>query len=383
MRILQLYKDYAPVVGGIENHMRVLAEGLHGAGHEVRVLVTNRARKTVRETIAGVDVYKAARWLAISSAPVSGPFYPALRRLATDTHITHAHVPYPPGELGQLLLGRSQRFVMTYHSDIVRQRLLGFLYRPFLRRALQQADGIIVSNPMYIQDSPFLAAHADKCRVIPFGIDLARFAPSATQAQQSAEIRARYAGNGGASDHTRPLLLFVGQFRHYKGVDVLLQAMSQIDAELLIVGEGPLGEAWRQQAHAAGIGARVHFLGGVSDAELVNLYHAATVFVLPSTNRAETLGIVQIEAMACGTPLVCTELGTGTTFVNRHGETGLVVPPGDAPALAAAINRILTDVDLQAQMGAAGRERAAAEFAAPIMIQRTIEFYETLFTGNL
>ncbi|MEX1018460.1 MAG: glycosyltransferase [Litorilinea sp.] len=375
MRILQLYKDYAPVVGGIENHIRVLAEGLQGQGHQVQVLVTNQSRTTQQEKIGNVDVYKAARWLAISSAPISGPFYPALRRLARDCDIAHAHAPYPPGELGQLWLGSSRRFVLTYHSDIVRQRLLGFLYGPFLRRVLHAAHGIIVSNPVYIHDSPFLASHAAKCRVIPFGIDLDRFAATPAVATRAAQIRAHY--------DARPLILFTGQFRHYKGVDVLIEAMQdpalqQIDAQLLIVGQGPLGAAWQTQVADAGLGQRIAFLGNVDDAELVALYHAAQVFALPSTNRAETLGIVQIEAMACGTPLVCTELGTGTTFVNQHMQTGLVVPPHDAPALAAALHRILTEPELAQRMGAAGRARAATVFAAPAMIQQTIDYYREL-----
>lgn len=375
MRILQLYKDYAPVVGGVENHIRVLAEGLHARGHQVQVLVTSPTRKTQQETIGNVAVYKAARWLAISSAPVSGPFYPALRRLARASDITHAHAPYPPGELGQMWLGGSPRFVITYHSDIVRQRILGFFYRPLLRRVLQQADGIIVSNPVYIHDSPFLAEQRAKCRVIPFGIELDRFAATPTVAQRAAELRAHYGD--------RPLILFAGQFRHYKGVDVLIAAMQdarlqEIDAQLLIVGRGPLGATWQAQAEAAGLGDRIAFLGSVDDAELVALYHAAQVFVLPSTNRAETLGIVQIEAMACGTPLVCTELGTGTTFVNRHGETGLVVPPHDMRALAAAIHQILSDPQMAQRMGAAGRRRAQEVFAAPAMIEQTIAYYQQL-----
>lgn len=375
MRILQFYKDYAPVMGGIENHMRVLAEGLHQAGHTVRVLVTSPDRHSTHTQIGGVDVYKTARWLAISSAPISGPFYPTLRRLEADSDIAHAHAPYPPGELGHLLLGQSRAFVMTYHSDIVRQRVLGFFYSPFLRRVLQLADGILVSNPMYIQDSPFLAACAEKCRVVPFGIDLARFDLTEPRAQAVAELRTRFA--------SRPLLLFVGQFRHYKGVDVLLQAMAQIDAELLIVGQGPLGDEWRRLAQTLGVGERVHFLGPVSDEELVNLYHAAQVFVLPSTNRAETLGIVQIEAMACHTPLVCTELGTGTSFVNRHGETGFVVPPHAPDALAQAINQILADPTLQQSMGKAGRERAETVFSAPGMIGQTAAFYREILEKKL
>lgn len=368
MRVLYLYKDYFPVLGGIENHIRHLAVGLHARGVETQVLVTNTANHTVAATIDGVPVYKTARQLNISSAPVSLPFFPAVRRLEAGVEIAHLHMPYPPGELAHLLLGRSQRLVATYHSDIVRQRVLGALYRPFLWQVLRRADLIAVSNPVYIQDSPFLRRYADKCRVIHFGIDLARFALTPSIAQQATAWQARYQG--------QPLILFVGRLRHYKGIDVLIEAMRQVtDAHALIVGIGPMEAAWRAQAEVMGVTDRVTFLGEVPDVDVLALYHAASLFVLPSTNRAETLGIVQLEAMACALPLVCTELGTGTSYVNQHGVTGFVVPPNDPPALAAALQRLAADAGLRARLGAAGRRRVEAEFTQQEMLDRTLALY--------
>lgn len=368
MRVLYLYKDYFPVLGGIENHIKMLAEGLLARGVDAQVLVTNTANRTAQEIIEGVPVLKTARQINVSSAPVSLPFFPAVRRLEAGVDIAHLHMPYPPGELAQLLLGRSRRVVATYHSDIVRQRVLGALYRPFLWQVLRRARLIAVSNPVYIQDSPFLRRYAEKCRVIHFGIDLARFASTPVVAQQAAAWQVRYTG--------QPLLLFVGRLRHYKGVDVLIDAMRQVEnARALIVGVGPMAQAWRERTQTAGVADRVTFLGELSDADVLALYHAASVFVLPSTNRAETLGIVQLEAMACGLPLICTELGTGTSYVNQHGVTGLVVPPNDPAALAAAIQRLVADPALRAAMGAAGQRRVAQEFARTVMLDRTLAFY--------
>lgn len=369
MQILYLYKDYYPVLGGIENHIKLLAEGLQARGLVTQVLVTNTANHTVQELIGGVPVLKTARQLNVSSAPVSLPFFPAVRRLEAGIDIAHLHMPYPPGELAHLLLGRSRRMVATYHSDIVRQRVLGALYRPFLWQVLRRASLIAVSNPIYIQDSPFLRRYAEKCRVIHFGVDLNRFAATPAVLQQAAAWRARHP--------EQALLLFVGRLRHYKGVDVLIQAMRTVEqAHALIVGVGPLEQSWRALAQAAGVTDRVTFLGEVPDADVLALYHAADLFVLPSTNRAETLGIVQLEAMACGLPLVCTELGTGTSYVNQHGVTGLVVPPGDAPALAEAINALLARAETRDKMGAAGRRRVEAHFSITTMVQTTLAFYE-------
>lgn len=366
MKILHLYKDYYPVLGGIENHVRLLAEGLRTRGIDVRVLVTNTVRQTVSETINGVPVTKTARLLNVSSAPVSLSFYPELIRLNRWADLVHLHMPYPPGEIGQLFLGR-RPFVLTYHSDIVRQKVMGFFYAPFLRWVLRRAERIVVSNPIYIQTSPFLQPWAGKCEVIHFGLDLNRFAHTPEIDRRAAELRAQFGS---------PIILTVGKLRHYKGIDVLIEAMHQVDARALVAGEGPMGPAWRQKAQDEGLTERVLFLGRVSDDDLIALYHAADLFVLPSTNRAESWGIVQTEAMACGLPVVCTELGTGTSYVNQDGVTGLVVPPGDPAALAGAINTLLADPALRRRMGEAARQRAATMFSSQAMIEQTLALYE-------
>lgn len=367
MRVVHLYKDFAPVVGGIENHIRVLAQAQAAQGLDVEVLVTNTGPETVRTTVDGVPVTKTGRQLNISSAPISLGFYPALRRLETGADIAHAHLPYPPGELGHLLWGRSRGLVLSYHSDIVRQRVLGAVYSPFLRLLLRRADRISVASPTYIQTSRFLAPVADKCRVVPYGIDLDAFRATPAVEAAAAALRAHHA--------PKPLLTYVGKFRHYKGVDVLLTAMRDVDAHLLIIGSGPLEADLRQQAQACGVQARVTFMGEISDADKLAALYASECFVLPSVNRAEAFGIVLIEAMACGLPLISTELGTGTSFVNQHEVTGLVVPPSDPAALAAAIRRLLADPTRRAEMAAAARVRVAAEFSREVMVQRILDLY--------
>ncbi len=367
MRVLHIYKDYAPVVGGIENHIGLLAQAQRAQGIDARVLVTNTSAETIETTIHGVPVVKTGRQLNISSAPISLSFYGWLRRLEKGIDITHAHLPYPHGELGHLLLGSSRALVLSYHSDIVRQRVLGTFYSPFLRVLLRRANRISVASPAYIRTSPFLAPVADKCRVLPYGIDLSAFEATPEIRQVAAELRARHA--------PKPLLLYVGKLRHYKGLNVLIEAMQQIDAHLLVIGSGMLEEEWRGQASALGLDDRISFLGELSDADKLIALYASDLFVLPSTNRAEAFGIVLIEAMACGLPLISTELGTGTSFVNQHEQTGLVVPPGDPDALAAAINRLLGDDELRKRMGAAALARVHAEFSQATMTARMTSLY--------
>ncbi len=368
MRVLHLYKDYAPVFGGIENHIRVLAEGLRVDGVDARALVTNTGPRTVHETITGVPVTKTGRQANLSSAPLSLGFLIELWKQEHGADIAHAHAPYPPGELAHLFLGGARRFVITYHSDIVKQKVLGAAYAPFLRMALKRASLIAVATPVHIQISPYLQVVAEKCRVIPYGQDLSRFAPTPARAEAAAVLKARYGGG--------PLVLFVGRLRHYKGVDVLIRAMRDVPtAQALIAGIGPEEAGCRTLTGELGLGQRVHFLGEPTDDELATLYRAADVFVLPSTNRAEMFGIVQIEAMASGLPVICTELGTGTSFVNRHGKTGLVVSPNDPAALAEAIVQILDNPDLARRMGEAGLARSAAEFSVDVMVRRTLDLY--------
>jgi rhamnosyl/mannosyltransferase len=265
--------------------------------------------------------------------------------------------------LAQLFAGK-RRTVITYHSDIVKQRTLLRLYDPFLRRTLARADRIIAASPNYVQSSPYLRRVAEKCRIVPYGVDGARFAHPEPLAVTA--LRQKYG---------EPLVLFVGLFRYYKGLTYLVEAMRDVPAHLVLVGAGPLDGELREQVRRDRLDDKVHFAGVVADNDLPSFYHACDVFVLPSSQRSEAFGISQIEAMCCAKPIVCTELGTGTSFVNVDGETGFVVPPRDPLALAAALTKLLTDNELRGRMGHAARRRAAEQFSKEDMIERTEAVY--------
>jgi rhamnosyl/mannosyltransferase len=365
MHILHIYKDYYPVLGGIENHLKLLAEAQAALGHRVSVLVTSAGQRTRIETINGVRVIFAGRFATVASTPLSVELLLHVARQQPD--IIHLHFPYPLGDVAQRLLGRRGRLVISYHSDIVRQKRLLHFYAPFLRAALARADRIIATSPRYIATSPFLSRHAAKCTVVPLGIDLASF--TTADPAEVAQIRAQFGG---------PLILFVGRFRYYKGLTYLIQAMAQTPGHALLIG----GEATTYQADlkacacAAGVADRVHFLGQ-QEHHLAAFYHAADLFVLPSIERSEAFGIVQVEAQAAALPVVCTELGTGTSYVTQHGATGFVVPPSDPAALARAIQVLLANPELAQRMGLAGQRRAQQEFSHTRMVERIEQVYET------
>ena len=371
MRVLYVYKDYYPVLGGIEGHIRILAEGLAARGIAVQVLVTNTERHTVTEEIGGVSVTKAARLGTLSSAPLS---LELVRRIGDfQPDIAHLHFPYPVGELATLWRGRARRLVVTYHSDIVRQKYLGWAYGPFVRRLLDRANAVIVSNPTFLRNSPFVAAQAQKTVVIPFGQKLATFEPTVQSRARAQEIRAEYGER---------IALFVGKLRYYKGVANLITAMCEVNpsVQTLIAGSGPMETAWKALAQAKGVGGRVHFVGRITARELPAYFQAAKMFVLPSSHPSETFGIVQSEAMASGLPCICTELGTGTSYVNQHGITGLVVPSRDPHALAIAINMLDDNEPERLKMARAALARARAEFSHTVMIDRTMKLYERLLS---
>ena len=366
MHILHVYKDYFPVLGGMENHIRVVAEGLAERGHQVTVAVSNTYPKTEIERRNGVAIIKAAQWLRKASTPISPMSLPLSWRVPAD--IIHLHHPFPPGDLLYWLRGGKAKLVITYQSDIVRQRRLLQLYRPLLTRTLNAADRIIAASPQYIQTSPWLAPHAAKCRVIPLSVDTERFNQLDHAAIQA--LREQVAA---------PMVLFVGRFRHYKGLHFLLEALPKIPkAKLVLVGIGPEEARLRELAQRLGVGERIIWAGEVPDQALPNYYAAADVFVLPSHLRAEAFGIVQLEALAAGIPIVSTELGTGTSFVNATGQTGFVVPPADPAALARAITVLLENPGLRAQFGANGRQRASSTFSPQRMLDQIEELYREI-----
>ncbi len=363
MHILHLYKDYFPVLGGIENHIKVLAEAQALAGHDVTVLVCARARRTQRETLNGVTVLKAGRLGNVAGMPLSLAQPWQLSKLRPD--IVHVHSPYPLGEAANWLLGRGRATVITHHSDVVRQRGWLQLYGPLLRRVLRAADRIVATSPRYIESSPWLRPVRDRCTVIPLGVDVSRFVPKERAPADP------------------PQILFVGRLRYYKALDILLRALTQVpQARLTVVGDGEMEEAWVALSRRLGLAERVTFAGEVADADLPGHYQRADLFVLPSNARAEAFGVVLLEAMASGLPCITTELGTGTSWIVQDGVTGRVVPPADPQSLASAINRLLADDGLRQEMGRQARRRAMQEFSEEKMITRTLELYKRVLESS-
>jgi rhamnosyl/mannosyltransferase len=359
VKVLHIFKDYfPPTVGGIEQHIHEVVHSLDG--FEFTVLTSSRSRRAAREDDDEVRVVRTPEYGRLLSNPLTPAWPRLLRRLRPD--LLHVHMPAPGAELAFLAAQTAVPLVASYHADIVRGPGLARAYRPFQQAFLRRAARIAVSSARLLATSPALRPHRARAVVIPYGVDPRDWAPRPPAAD---ELRARHCG---------PIVLFLGRLVRYKRVDLLMEAMNGLDATLLVVGDGP---ERRSLDRLAG-GARVVFAGAVNNDQRAAYYHAADLFALPSPTRAEAFSMAMLEAMACGTPAICAEVGTGTSWLNAHGVTGVVVRSGDSDALRAAITELLYDEPARRAMGEAAARRVAEQFPKTAMLDALRSLYLSL-----
>lgn len=357
-RILHCYRTFFPETqGGLEQVILESAQKTYSCG------VLTLAGVPGQHILHGkVLVLAEKRWLSIASCCIGPGLVRALYRL--NPSLLHFHFPWPFGDLAYLLAGRSRPLVITYHSDIVRQRFLGALYRPLMKRFLDRADRIVATSPNYAESSRILATYSEKVEVIPLGVSESGYpVPSV---DQFAATEQRFG---------RDFMLFVGVLRYYKGLEFLIRAAVGQPYKVVIAGKGPEFETL--SSLAKGIGAdNVVFAGFVSDVEKVTLMRLCRAVVFPSHLRSEAFGVTLIEGLMYGKPLISCEIGTGTSFVNKNGETGHVIPPSDPTALRDAMNDLQNDPRKAERMGQAGRERYEKMFTGERMAAAYRELYD-------
>jgi glycosyltransferase involved in cell wall biosynthesis len=384
MRICHLGKFYPPAAGGIETHLRTLAGAQARLGAHVQVICVNHrdrsgrdvtwenfsATPDVEEWDGAVNVVRLGRSASIARLDLCPRLMHRLRRLErADFDVLHLHVPNPTMVLTLAAARLRVLSVVSYHSDVVKQRLLAQLQRPFESAVFSRASAILAASPNYRTGSACLRRWNAKVRVFPYGIDLAGFRnPSTAALQAGARFR---------REHDQPLWLAVGRLVYYKGLDVALRALAKVPGRLLIVGDGPLRHELSALAERLDVASRVIWAGRLNEDELIGAYHAATALWLPSNARSEAFGIVQIEAMACGCPVINTNIpGSGVAWVSQHEETGLTVPINDPESFSAAVCRLIAEPGLRERLSRGARARADAEFDAQVMARRTLAVYE-------
>ncbi|GGK46842.1 glycosyltransferase [Salinarimonas ramus] len=354
LNVLHVYRTYFPdPPGGLQEAIRQICRATAPLGVESTIFTLSPDPRPTTIRMDEATVVRARSYAAPASCDLGGPeALIRFRALAAKADVVHYLHPWPFADLMGVLGRRDRPVVLTYISDIVRQRTLGRLYAPLMRRHLRHADVIVANAPSYAATSPILSVPevAPRVRVVPLGIVRPAQAPEA-----DARVLARLSLEG------RPFFLFLGVLRYYKGVEFLVRAAAQAGTTVVVAGDGP--ERQRLESIAHETGADVRFAGFVTDAEKHALLSAARALVLPSHLRSEAFGMVLVEAAMAGKPAISTEIGTGTSFVVAHDASGLVVPPEDPPALAGAMRRLADEPGLAERLGAGALERYEAMFS--------------------
>lgn len=362
-RVLHLGKYYPPHLGGMEVYLQQLVS--HQAKvMDVAAIVTNDLRHTQVEFRDGAKITRVASLGVIASMPVTPTMTWHIHQCKVD--LIHLHTPNPGAALALLMSQHSGKLIITHHADTLGRKHLRRLSDPIVRKVMKQSAAIIVTSKRYLESSEELAPFRHKCSIIPLGVD----DPSSLEAADEAlsqQIRSLYGDR---------LILAVGRLVPYKGFEYLIQSMKNVGGTLLLIGRGPSQGDMQACIKESCVQDKVHMLGHVDD--LVPYYKAASMFVMPSITRAEAFGVVQMEAMAAGIPVINTDIPSGVPEVSVHGQTGFTVPPQNPEAMADAINLLLDNTVLRQQFGNAARERVRDRFSVESMVRQTMDLYETV-----
>lgn len=372
MKILQVNKFYYPATGGIERVIQYIAEGLCDKT-DMKVLVCQQKGPSFEEKINGVSVYRAKSYGTLFSMPISLDFINKFKKMSRDRDIIHLHMPFPLADMACMFSGYKGKIVLWWHSDVVKQKKAMFLYKPFMKFLLERADVIMVASKGIISGSHYLKPYSSKCIVIPLAVG------DDIWHDGEAYLKKQIVDYDKSKTHRNVKFLFVGRLVYYKGCSILLEALKYVEAaELTIVGSGELEEDLKRQCYELGIEDRVIFTGAVSDEQMKQHFKETDVFVLPSIERSEAFGIVQLEAMAYGKPVINTNLSSGVPDVSLHGVTGLTVEPKNVDALAYALRQMAENPNDRIVYGNAAKKRVDDMFTLNRVLPQILSAYKEL-----
>ena len=359
--------------------MKLLCSGLADLGVDVTYLVAGDSlctKDSQVKTTAGsyrmVEVATLGTFFSTAISPMQVIKAMQMHR-QQPFDVVHLHFPNPLAHLASFLLPANIKRVITWHSDIIRQKRLLAMYLPFLKRIALRADALIAATPAHFTSSTQIPVDlpATKRYVIPYGRDFSdlELTPSTAEICDSLKAKAKLMSESGH------IVFALGRHVYYKGFDVLIEAMQNIDAQLILGGDGPLRAELQEQAERLGVAHKVTFTGSIPEAELAAYFNACDVFCLPSVEQSEAFGLVQLEAMACGKPVICTQLDNGVNVVNQAGVTGLAVPVRDVTALTEALNTLLNNDALRTKLGQQAQVHAISGYSLTAMSNSHVALY--------
>lgn len=353
-------------MGGIEQVIFQLAEGGRKLGVDAQVLSLSADGNTRNVKVGEHLAHTSKLDLHIASTGFSLSAFRDFSALAREVDIIHYHFPWPFMDLVHFASRVRKPTVVSYHSDIVKQKMLLKFYQPLMYSFLNSVDRIVASSPKYVESSPILKKFQDKLTVIPLGLD--RNTYPHVLPEKLSYWRRMFGGR---------FFLFIGALRYYKGLEYLLDAACTARFPIVILGQGPMEVELKAKAKKLGL-SHVYFLGGLGDDDKTALLMLCYAMVFPSHLRSEAFGISLLEAAMFGKPLISCEIGTGTTYINIAGETGLVIPPSDVDALANAMVTLWEHPELASEMGARAALRFEQVFAADRMVESYADVYRSL-----
>jgi glycosyltransferase involved in cell wall biosynthesis len=374
VNILHFGKYSTSHAGGIERHVKTLTVSLASRGLNVINLVASKTGVGNDTVTDGVRTVEIPSYLNIAGVAVSPKMICAARRLHATYKfdVVHLHLPDPMSHLAYLSLPKQIPLVVTWHSDVIRQRQAQKIYQPFINHLLKRASGIIAASQVHFSNSSQIkhinSTNTFKQHVVPYAVDEKLLTPR--------DVNQFITENLMTLSKGLPIVFALGRHVDYKGFDILIRAMVQTNSFLFLGGNGPETKKLKQLVTLLNLNSRIHFLGYISEEHLASYYYGCDIFVLPSISAAEAFGIVQIEAMLCGKPVISTRLGTATDIINIDGLTGLVVEPRNVLELATAINLLSTNPAKAKQLGQQAMELAIQKFSSATMTNAHIGIYE-------
>jgi len=370
-RVLHFFKTYYPdSFGGIEQVIFQLCKGTAKFGFSSEVLTLSANAQIDPINFDGHLVHQAPLDVQIASTGFSLSAFRKFSALAKQADIIHFHYPWPFMDLVHFATRHGKPTVVTYHSDIIRQKSLLKLYRPLKNRFLKSVDRIVATSPNYLATSPVLKRFRDKVVEITYGLDKSTYptpSPDLLNAWR-AKVGDRF-------------FLFVGMLRYYKGLHILLDAMQGTNYPVVIVGSGPVEEELKEHAARLKL-TNIHFLGPLPDIDKVALLQLCYAVVFPSHLRSEAFGLSLLEGAMYGKPMISSEIGTGTSYINVNGETGLVVQPSNPAAFRDAMKLLWDNSNIAAAMGKRGEQRYWDLFTADKMAASYASLYTDLLTDR-